>query len=241
MDAQLQGPQGRILPVVVRDAGERARGKEELAAVAAEAVRAREEEKARIARELHDELAQTLTALKLDTAWVRDNLEQREASQARLQAMLELLDMAVAATRRIAADLRPPVLDDLGLLAAVEWLAHNFEERHGIACELDVDAALHVEDPQATGLFRILQESLVNVAKHAHASRVQVRLRREGGDVVLAVQDDGVGFAPARPRRPASLGLVGVRERVQLLQGTFAIASEPGGGTRLEVQVPLPA
>jgi signal transduction histidine kinase len=230
-----------MLTVILRDVDGRSRAREDVAAVAAEAVRAREEEKARIARELHDELAQTLTALKLDTAWLRDNLDRREETRARLQGMLELLDLAVGATRRIAADLRPPVLDDLGLVPAVEWLAHNFEERHGIACALEVDAALEVLDPHATGLFRILQESLVNVAKHARATQVRVRLLREGDEVVLTVQDDGVGFLPAQAHKPASLGLVGMRERVQLLQGALSIASEPGRGTRLEVRVLLPA
>jgi signal transduction histidine kinase len=241
MDTRLAGPGSRMLTVILGDVEGRVRGKEELAALAAEAVRAREEEKARIARELHDELAQTLTALKLDTAWVRDNLQRREQIRARLQGMLELLDLAVGATRRIPADLRPPVLDDLGLVPAVEWLAHNFEERHAIPCELEVDAALEVLDPHATALFRILQESLVNVAKHAHATRVRVRLLRQGGEVLLTVQDDGVGFVPAQAHKPASLGLVGMRERVQLLQGTLSIASAPGQGTRLEVRVLLPA
>lgn len=237
--SQLDTADGKLFTVILRDVTERERAQRELAAAAAEASRVREQEKARIARELHDELAQSLTALKMDAAWARDNLHRKDEAAARLRAILATLDAAVAATRRIAADLRPPVLDDLGLAAAVEWLAHNFEERHGIACDLDVDEALELQEPHATGLFRIAQEALVNIAKHARASRVQLQLRRERGTVVLAVQDDGVGFRPADPRKPQSLGLVGLRERAQLLRGALTLASEPGKGTRVEVRVPL--
>ena len=232
--------EGKLYTVILRDITERLRAQEEVAALSADAARAREEEKARIARELHDELAQSLTALKIDTTWVRGNLDDRAQVQAKLAGMLDVLDTAVGATRRIAADLRPPVLDDLGLVAAIEWLAQAFTQRHGVACELDVDPNLDLQEPHATGIFRIAQESLVNVAKHAKADRVHLALRREGDAIVLAVRDDGVGFAPDDPRKPQSLGLVGLRERAQLLRGTLTVASAPGEGTRVEARVPLP-
>ena len=237
--SQLDTAEGKLFTVILRDVTERERAQRELAAAAADASRVREQEKARIARELHDELAQSLTALKLDATWARDNLHRRDEAATRLQAVLATLDAAVAATRRIAADLRPPVLDDLGLGAAVEWLAHNFTERHRVPCDLDLDDELELGEPHATGLFRIAQEALVNIAKHAHASRVQLQLRRDGGEIVLGVQDDGVGFRPADPRKPQSLGLVGLRERAQLLRATLTLDSEPGKGTRVEVRVPL--
>jgi PAS domain S-box-containing protein len=237
--SQLDTAEGKLFTVILRDVTERERAQRELAAAAAEASRLREQEKARVARELHDELAQSLTALKMDAAWASENLHRKEEAAARLQAILATLDAAVTATRRIAADLRPPVLDDLGLLAAIEWLAHSFRQRHGIPCELDLDEELVLQEPYATGLFRIAQEALVNVGKHAHARRVQLRLRRERDGIVLAVQDDGVGFVPAEPRKSQSLGLIGLRERAQLLRGTLSVASEPGRGTRVEVWVPL--
>lgn len=239
--SQLDSPEGKLFTVIVRDVAERLAAQEELAAISAEAGAIREQEKSRVARELHDELAQTLTALKMDNRWLSENIEDRPATLAKLSAMQDMLDQAVAATRRIAADLRPLILDDLGLVAAIQWLARSFTERNGVPCELELDETLDLAEPHATGLFRIVQEALVNVAKHAQAGIVEIRLVRNARDVVLSVQDDGAGFRLADPRRPQSLGLVGLRERVRQLRGSVSIASEPGQGTRLEVRVPIDA
>lgn len=244
MDAsisQLDTPDGRLFTVILRDVTERVRAQEELAAFAAEAARIREQEKTRVARELHDELAQSLTALKMDAIWLRDNPGAATADvQGKLADMLGMLDDSVAATRRIAADLRPLLLDDLGLVPAIEWLVQNFRQRNGVACSIEADETLELGEPHATAAFRIVQESLANVAKHAGASHVKVGVAREEGDLVLTVEDDGKGFDVAGPRKPASLGLLGLRERVQLLKGSVAIDSRPGGGTRLHVRLPLP-
>ncbi|WP_296356935.1 PAS domain-containing sensor histidine kinase [Ramlibacter sp.] len=237
--SQLDTPEGKLYTVILRDVTERVRAQEELASFAAEAGGVREQEKSRIARELHDELAQQLTALKMDTMWLRGNLGQREQALARLEGMLAMLDASVAATRRIAADLRPLVLDDLGLGAAVEWLAQNFTQRHGIPCDLDVNEDLELREPYATAVFRIVQESLANVAKHAHARRARVRVARMGDEMVVSVQDDGVGFRLDDPRKPQSLGLVGLRERAHLLKGTVGVDSRPGQGTRIEARIPV--
>jgi PAS domain S-box-containing protein len=237
--SQLDTADGKLYTVILRDVTERVRAQEELAAFAAEASGVREQEKSRVARELHDELAQTLTALKMDTNWVRDHLDRREEAAAKLHGMLGLLDTAVASTRRIAADLRPLVLDDLGLLAAVEWLAHNFSQRHGVPCALELDDDLDLPEPYATAVFRIIQESLANVAKHARATHVRLRLARSGDAVVLSVEDNGSGFSVAGPRKPQSLGLVGLRERAQLLRGVIEVHSAPGQGTRVEARIPL--
>lgn len=201
-----------------------------------------EEEKTRVARELHDELAQPLTALKMDTLWVRDNLALApELAVARLNEMLEMLDRAVASTRRIASDLRPLLLDDLGLVPAVEWLASKFTQRSGVVCTLSVDESLELPEPYATAVFRIVQESLANVAKHAGASEAAVRIEKSRGAVTLAVQDNGCGFSPATPRKPQSLGLLGLRERAHLLKGKIVIESAPGQGTCIRVSIPLPS
>ncbi|MGV3569374.1 MAG: PAS domain-containing sensor histidine kinase [Ramlibacter sp.] len=237
--SQLELPEGKLFTVILRDVRDRVRAQEELVAFAAESAGAREQEKARIARELHDELAQSLTALTMDMAWLRQNLGRREAALDKLAQMQGIVEGAVAATRRIAADLRPPVLDDLGLAAAIEWQASSFRQRHGIECTIEIDPAMDIGEPQATALFRILQESLANVAKHAQATGVEVRLTRTPRELVLSIQDDGVGFRVGEPRKPQSLGLVGLRERARLLRGTLALASEPGKGTRIEVRVPL--
>lgn len=209
-------------------------------AVAAQAIR--EEEKARLARELHDELAQSLTALKMDTIWVRDHASSAPAMvTAKLTEMVEMLDRTVAATRRMAADLRPLMLDDLGLVPAIEWLASNFMQRCGVPCTLSVNDELELElpEPYATAVFRIVQESLNNIAKHAAASHVMVTLDRTLDTVRLRVQDDGCGFFSDGARKPQSLGLLGLRERAQLLGGSVVIRSGRGKGTTVEVSIPL--
>jgi PAS domain S-box-containing protein len=244
MDAsisQLDTPQGKVFTVILRDVTERVRAQRDLAAFAAEASGVREQEKTRIARELHDELAQSLTALKMDAIWVRDNLPaDAAAAAARLDGMLGLLDASVAATRRIAADLRPLLLDDLGLAPAIDWLVQNFRQRSGVACALELDEALELQEPHATAVFRMVQESLANVAKHAQATQARVKVAREDGEILLVVEDDGVGFRPDDPRKPQSLGLVGLRERAYLLQGSVQVASEPGRGSRIEARIPVP-
>ena len=244
MDAsisQLDTPEGKVFTVILRDVTERVRAQRELATFAAEASGIREQEKTRIARELHDELAQTLTALKMDAIWVRDNLGIDAAGAGlRLAGMLALLDDAVASTRRIAADLRPLLLDDLGLAPAIEWVVQNFQQRNHVPCELELDEALELQEPHATAVFRIVQEALANVAKHAQAKKVRVKVALEGREIVLAVEDDGVGFRPSAPRKPQSLGLAGLRERAYLLQGSVQVTSEPGHGSRVEARIPLP-
>ena len=236
--SQLNAPEGKLYTVILRDVTERVRAREELASFAAESAGVREQEKSRIARELHDELAQSLTALKMDTIWLRDHVPGDEPAQAKVTQMLALLDGAVASVRRIAADLRPLVLDDLGLVPAIEWVAQNFTQRTGVPCALDLDESLELEEPFATGVFRIVQESLANVGKHARASRVRVAMHRSDGHLVVSVQDDGVGFRPADPRKPQSLGLVGLRERAHLMHGEVRIDSSPGAGTRVEARIP---
>ena len=209
-------------------------------AIAANAIR--EQEKARLAREIHDDLAQSLTALKMDTIWVRDNAAGGlETVAEKLSEMVVMLDRAVAATRRIAADLRPMLLDDLGLIPAIEWLVNSFTQRSGVPCSFSVTSGMKLElqEPYATAVFRMVQESLANVAKHAGASQVDVSLANVCDAVVLVVQDNGCGFLTTAARKPQSLGLMGLRERAQLLEGCAFIRSAPGLGTRIEVSIPL--
>ncbi len=238
----------RIHTVILRDITSRIRAdealrcsREELRELAAAAHSVREQEKSRIARELHDELAQALTALKIDVNWVREKLPDADPLVAgKLASMQGLLDGTVAATRRISADLRPLMLDDLGLVPAAEWLAQNFSQRTGIACELAVGSDdLQLQDPYATAVFRILQESLTNVAKHAQATQVQITIDKDNDTITLTVEDNGRGFSPSDPRKPGSYGLLGLRERAYLLGGAFDIESKPGGGTRIEVRIPI--
>nr|WP_254367077.1 sensor histidine kinase [Paraburkholderia sp. NMBU_R16] len=218
------------------------RSQAELRDLAAISSSAREQEKRRIARELHDELAQTLATLRLEID--RFGEQQTTASglpPPKLEDMRSLVDEAVTSTRRIASDLRPAMLDDLGLAAAVQWLTDAFEQRHGIDCELIVEPVdFDLDEPYASTAYRIVQESLTNVARHAQATRAWVSLLRENGQVVLRVRDNGVGFEPLARRKPTSFGLAGLRERAYLVDGKLDIESAPGQGTTIEVRIPMP-
>jgi hypothetical protein len=239
----------RFYTVILRDVTERVRAEallrasqQEVQSLALAASTAREQEKSRIARELHDELGQALTALKIDVAWLREN--GGKPSQERLdklESMARLLDATVAAARRISADLRPMMLDDLGLVAASEWLVENFTQRTGIPCELVMGGGeLDLPDPHATTVFRTLQECLTNAAKHSKATQVEVALERDAGEVILTVSDNGSGFVPEAARKPGSFGQIGLRERAYHLGGTVTFDSAPGRGTRVELRIPEP-
>ncbi|WP_042337823.1 sensor histidine kinase [Paraburkholderia ferrariae] len=177
----------------------------------------------------------------MDLECLLDRVPQDDAELAhKIAAMLRLLGEAMASTRRIASDLRPLMLDDLGFAAAIQWLLKNFGERHGIACTLHVEPPdLDLRDPHATAVFRIVQESLANVARHACASHVEVILDCKNHHLSLVVRDDGVGFDPASPRKSTSFGLVGLRERAYLLDGTLSIDAAPGKGTAIKIDIPM--
>jgi PAS domain S-box-containing protein len=238
----------RLFTVIIRDIAARLaadaeieRSHAQLRELAATMHEVREAEQTRIARELHDELGQALTALKMDVDLLESlNPPGRADLLERTAAMRGLLDFTVQTTRRISADLRPLVLDDLGLSAAAEWLAQQLRQRTQVACELSIDPSLaDLEEPYASVIFRVMQESLTNIAKHARASRVELRLEREAGAAVLTVRDDGVGMGPEDESKPRSFGLRGIRERVLVLGGEVRIVSRPGGGTTLVVRVAL--
>ena len=240
----------RYYTVILRDVTERVaaeaelrRSRDELKELGAAAHMTREQETSRIARELHDELGQQLTMLQMDVAWCRAQPPGGASPIAgKLERMDALLRSTIAATRRIASDLRPLLLDDLGLVAALEWLVQNFSQRTGIVCTLSVDRK-HIDLPmaRASAVFRIVQESLTNVAKHARATRAEVVLAHDPDRLRLYVRDDGIGYSAGPARRGDSFGLLGMRERVSFLGGAFAITGVPGAGTTVEVHLPLAA
>jgi PAS domain S-box-containing protein len=240
----------KLLTVILHDITQRTRAQEEAARANDELrelslamIEVREAERTRIARELHDELGQVLTALKMDVELFstkipadRGDLVDHAAS------MNKLLDATVATTRRISSDLRPLVLDDLGLSAAAEWLLDGLAQRAGITYELKIaPSCADIGEPQASTLFRVMQESLTNVARHARASHVCVLLTRENGDAVLTVADNGVGMNPDARAKPGSFGLRGIRERVLLLGGTLSVARNQPGGTTVLARLPMSA
>ncbi len=201
----------------------------------------REEERTRIARELHDELGQALTALRIDLNWIRPRCAGLEPSVTdRLASAFRLVERTVDALRRISEDLRPGMLDDLGLAAAIEHHVAQFTEHTGIPCALAMNREeFDIDDKLATAVFRLVQEALTNVARHAAAGRVAVRIDDQDGTIRLSVQDDGCGFA--LPANKKTFGLLGMRERVKTLKGRLEIDSAPGRGTRIEAWIPRAA
>lgn len=195
-------------------------------------------ERRRIAREIHDEQGSLLTALKLDLSLLRRELSDMTPMVSdRLDSMQQLLDEMVRAMRQVTSQLRPAALN-LGLLPSLEWLAHDFEKRTGIACRLDVVGTLALDDVRATALFRIAQESLTNVARHAAASAVDICLALREDRLCLQIRDNGYGFDPANAGI-FTLGLKGMYERLELLGGCLNIDSAPGHGTLLQIFIPF--
>ena len=200
----------------------------------------REEERRSLARELHDELGQVMTALRIDLNWLQARLPAAEPHiVGKLAAMNQLVDRTVDTVRRISEDMRPGMLDDLGLTAAIENHVAKFEEQTGIACGL---ASSHddfgLDDKTSIAVFRIVQEALTNAARHSGASRVAISLGENADEMLLTVQDNWHGFAAASPADRKTFGLLGMRERVAILGGRIAISSEPDMGVRIEVGIP---
>jgi len=211
-----------------------------LRALAARLQRVREDERTIVAREVHDELGQALTAAKMEIrALLRDFPTDEARVSQRGQSVLKLLDEAIQSVRKIATELRPAILDDLGLGAALEWLAEDFQGRTGTNVEVSLpDPDIAIDRDGATALFRIVQETLTNVARHAAATRVDVRLAKENRDLILEVRDNGKGFNQEELSTRTSLGFLGMRERVLLLGGTLTINSTLGKGTTVRVLIP---
>jgi signal transduction histidine kinase len=213
---------------------------EQLRALASRLQRVREEERTQIAREVHDELGQALTGLRLDVAWMRHRLPRNREALEQCASIIQQIDRTLAAVRRIATALRPSILDQLGLAAALEWQGQEFGSRTGIAVEMElVTDGSTIADDLGSSVFRILQESLTNIIRYAKATRVSIRLHHTPEVLTLEVSDDGVGFVPERLDGVGSLGLLGMRERALACGGAFAIASEPGRGTTVSLRVPL--
>ncbi len=203
---------------------------------------AREEERTHIAREIHDELGQALTALKMDLSDIsRSDTQLPERVRNRLSVMGKLIDQTTVAVQRLAGELRPPMLDELGLIAAVSWYIQDFEERSGIACtrvRFDDEPSPH--RARATALYRILQESLTNVARHSNATEVEIRLEFAGGSALLEVKDNGKGITNEEMKNLDSIGILGMRERMQGFGGSLEIHGIQGSGTTVRATMPWP-
>ena len=244
--SQIEVDGRRYFTVILRDITRRKQAEEalersysELRELSAVMNEVREAERMRIARELHDELAQWLTALKMDVSWVASRLPRENVQLVeKTDKMKQVVDTTVASVRRIAADLRPVMLDDLGLVPAVEGMLHELSGRSDIVVGLDADPeALDYGEPLATSVYRMVQEALTNVVRHAEAGEVRVAMGVEGENLVVRVRDDGKGFDVEAVARRKSYGLIGIRERAQTLGGSARVARLERG-TLVEITIP---
>src|SRR5687767_12032819 len=244
----------RLVPAVqraMREAGVRnerkraeeklRRSLEQLRALSVYLQYVREDERIRISRQVHDELGQALTGLKMDLYWLANRLPKKYRTvHDKTKAMSAHIDATIQTVRRIATELRPGILDDLGLVAAIEWQAQEFQKRTGIECVVSSDLKEPILDQDLnTAFFRIFQETLTNIIRHAQASRVEVQLRQEESTLVLEVRDNGRGVTEAELNDTRSIGVLGMRERAALLQGELQITGVPGQGTTVAVRIPL--
>jgi len=225
---------------IATDITELKKAQDQLRRLSGSIMAGQEKERSAIARELHDELGQVLTALRMDCVWMRDRLKETDAKASeRTFAMCELIDQTIDDVRSIAVRLRPGVLDDLGLTDALEWYTTDFEKRTGIACTFSHFEVPEVNDMVATAAYRIAQEALTNVARHSNATHVDVTLKAEGGRLILKVTDNGLGFSIEGLKESECLGMAGMRERASLVGGSLEIQSQPGTGATVFFALPL--
>ncbi|MBI2818263.1 MAG: PAS domain S-box protein [Acidobacteria bacterium] len=237
----------RAICLIASDLSAVKRAEQELSAssgqlrnLAARLLTVREEERTRIAREIHDEMGQSLTAVKVDISWLMGRLSPRSGQMLeRIGGTMQLADNLIKSVRRICTELRPGILD-MGLTAALEWQAQEFQARTGIPCKLRLLAREAMVGPNvSTALFRIFQETLTNVARHSRATRTEVVLQKQRDGLVLLIRDNGQGFDPADPSLSKSVGLLGMRERAAMLGGLVNISSAPGKGTSVTAWIPF--
>lgn len=202
----------------------------------------REEERTHIAREIHDELGQQLTIMKMDVSWLDEKLgKTNESVGLRTKELKEMLDKTVMTVRKIASDLRPSLLDDMGLGAAIEWQLAEFEKRSGVKTKfVNMETEMVLSDNVKTGLFRIVQESLTNVSRYANAKKTTISLQQKEGNIVLVIKDNGAGFDKEKIASKKTFGILGMKERSEMLGGVYEINSIPGKGTTITVTVPYP-
>lgn len=239
----------KLYTVILRDITDEIRSKNELEQsrrelreLTAALEYVQEEERKRIAQELHDDLGQQLTVLKMDASLIRSKLAPEQRDVLRIAERLEgVLTRTVQSVRRISADLRPAMLDDLGLVPALEELVQHISQHSGLECRLAASDDLRVPDQLAMPLFRVAQESLNNAVKHAEASHINVSLFETDSRLVLKIEDDGKGITPGNRTQRKSYGLIGMRERIYALGGEFEVSSKANAGTTVEARVPMTA
>jgi len=216
------------------------KSREELREFAARMDQVREEERTRMAREIHDQLGQALTILKLDLSWLHGKAGTEDSTRKKIGTMITHVDQTIETVRKIVTELRPSILDELGLIAAIEWQLSQFQGRAGIRTIFESDSdSLNLSRDVAVALFRIVQEALTNVMRHAGATKVRIAIRSIADRLVISVTDNGKGITRQQINDPRSFGIMGMNERVHRIGGQLNIYSSPGRGTRIEISSPL--
>ena len=213
----------------------------ELRRRAASSQHANEIEKRRFSKKLYDDIGQRLSVLKLDLDWLENSLSYSDESfPARVAQMQGLLDNVITMTKSMASALRPPLLDDFGLLAAVEWMAANFQKKTAVVCSVESSGMnIALDDPAESVIFRVIQEALTNIEKHAHADNATISFRHSGNRLDVMIRDDGVGMAPNSDCKPGCYGLIAMQERIFVLGGTISIENAPPHGVAISLSIPI--
>jgi PAS domain S-box-containing protein len=218
------------------------KAQDQLRRLSASIMESQEKERFAIARELHDELGQVLTALRMDSVWITDRLKESDSTASeRALSMRDLIDETIEEVRSMAVRLRPGVLDTLGLVDALEWYTSDFERRSGITCVFDNEGIPGIDNTLATATYRIAQEALTNIIRHANASDVILKLTTTNGCLAMTITDNGVGFNTIKLLESEGLGVAGMQERAGLVNGTLDVRSQPGEGTHVLFEAPLAA
>jgi len=201
--------------------------------------RAREEERKNIAREIHDELGQVLTALKIDLSWLRNKYADHKTLCDKTEFMLRTVNATIKTIRHICTELRPSMLDDFGLAAAMQWQADEFQKRTGIECMVNIGSEdIEIDKDRCTAIFRIFQEALINVYKHASATKTTANLTRDNNSIILEIMDNGIGIKDEQLSKLQSYGLLGMRERVYPWGGRVTITGKKNQGTKVRIIMP---
>lgn len=242
-DGKPTGLRGVVIDITDRKKTERElkKSRDQLRDLASHLQSIREEERLLMAREIHDELGQALTALKMDLIWLQKRIDSTATeNQEKIKSMDELVNQTIKTIRRISTELRPGLIDDLGLSAAMEWYCGEFQNRTGIACQLDLDESENtLEQDRSIAVFRIFQESLTNIARHANATKVSASLKFDDSLLKMDIRDNGSGITEDQINSPKSFGLIGLRERVTPWGGRVLISGVTGKGTTVKVILPI--
>jgi len=212
--------------------------KKQLEQVNQHLINAIEEERTNISFKVHDELGQSMTALKMDLNWVRQNLSEKALSERKLDKMIEMTNEVIKKVQRISLEMHPGILDDLGLVATIEWYCKDFEERTAIPCNLNLEEMDDDMSSTNLSLFRILQEAMTNVIRHSKATTVSIELMNLRNEVIMMISDNGIGIPTRKLTSSNSFGIISMRQRARLCGGTIDFSSVPGSGSIIEIRIP---